>query len=136
METNERTLNSGIKVSDSDYPPPTKKYKTGEKAGNNTQDENEGRVGEKGSTYASDKGGSKSHMTEISLSTPPKIGWNRRHISQRGNEEKDKVYIPKDFGEGKSESETFSDRIKNIEGFGDIGQGSSKQNDEVNSQQI
>lgn len=91
---NERVLNSGIKVSDNDVPPPAKKYKTRDKTGNNSQTGDVEKTGEKGSTYISDKSGGKTYKTDITLYAPPKIGWNRRQKSYRQDENKNMVYIP------------------------------------------
>jgi len=38
-----------------------------------------------------------------------------------------KVYIPDTFENSESDSETLSDRIRKLDGYGDLGQGCSKQ---------
>lgn len=58
------------------------------------------------------------------MSAPPKIGWNRRksiQIEGEDREKGDKVFIPKTHADLESDSESLSDKIRKIDGFGDVG---------------
>lgn len=48
----------------------------------------------------------------------------------------EKVHIPDTFNDLDAESETLSDKIRKLDGYGDVGQGSSKQYGEKDDHQI
>jgi hypothetical protein len=41
------------------------------------------------------------------------------------DDQNDKVHIPETFDDSDAESETLSEKIRRIDGYGDLGQGSS-----------
>lgn len=84
-----------------------------------------------------DRDSGKRQPSNVIMSAPPKIGGSTKSggklILQKSTVEGDKgdkVHIPDTFEN--SESEPLSDRIRRLDGYGDIGQGCSKQghNDE------
>lgn len=76
------------------------------------------------------------------MSTPPKIsslstvgGKRTMQKAPEDDDQGEKVHIPKTFEDSDSDSD-LGERIRKLEGFGDIGQGSSKQNDNGDTQHI
>lgn len=134
-ETGNRVLNSGMKISKADQQHPNKKLKFDSKTRKGNQGGDEDKSGGQRMSYGSDKSGGKMHAAELIMSAPPKFGQNRRQTNQKVSEDKDRVYLPKNLEEGASESETFSEKVRTLDGYGDFGQGCSKQGDEGESKQ-
>lgn len=91
---------------------------------------------EKSVDNATDRNEGKKHGVNVTMSAPPKMGGKategEKPTLQKNIVEDDtneKVHIPETFEDSDSDSD-LGDRIRRLEGFGDIGQGSSKNNDE------
>lgn len=141
IDGSERTLNSGIKVTEGDQPPPHKKYKADDNNGK-WLDNKGGQSSSKLNTMGADKEYGKQQKVMITTSAPSKLE-NRTTVKGdktyqkhgKGTDEEGKVYIPETFYDSDSNSD-FVDKIKSLEGFGDIGQGCSKKNGDGESHQI
>jgi len=66
------------------------------------------------------------------LSAPPKFGGKSISANKQINQpsaridDGEKVHIPNNFDDSDFDSETLSDRIRQLEGYGDLGQGPNK----------
>lgn len=142
VEGPERILNSGIKVTEGDQPPPSKKYKTDNNNGKGSLPNNGEQNSGKFASMGNDKGGGKQQTRNITMSAPPKIGSKNAtggkivmQMHGGGGDDGERVHIPETFDESYSDSD-MGDRIRRLEGFGDIGQGSSKTKDDEDAQQF
>ncbi|XP_066316654.1 uncharacterized protein [Miscanthus floridulus] len=137
-----KTLQSGIKISEGEQPPPSKKYKADDNLSKDPQAKAAAQLGGKSANPGSDKSAGKKHSANVTMSAPPKIG----NLSTAGGKlsvqktyeddgKGEKVHIPETFEDSDSDSD-LGERIRKLEGFGDIGQGSSKQNDDKDTQHI
>lgn len=117
-------INSSIMIADKDQPPPTKKCKVDEVAGKDVQ----GKATDKSSgnmiQLGTDKGSGKRLADSVIKSAPPRTRGCEKQISLKISEADDKdgkVHIPETFDESDSDSETLSDKIGQLEGYGNLG---------------
>lgn len=129
-------------MTERDQPPPSKKYKADENTGMGSQTKAGGQSSGQTSDMGSNKGVGKKQAADVALSAPPKLGskgTNGGGVALQkpveGEDSGGKVNIPETFEESESDSD-LTDRIRRIDGFGDIGQGCSGQKNGEDSQQF
>jgi len=91
---------------------------------------------------------SHSQSNKMVTSAPPKFGRGnfmgnnlmsdaqKISILQVGNDDRDKIQIPDNFEDSDTESETFGEKLKRIDAYGDSGQGCSKNKEEEVNRQV
>jgi len=134
-----KVLSSGRKVGDGDYPP-NKKSKADDQSKKGYPAANDDKKGGKlsGSDVGHNDG--KQKTADVISSAPPKINARDTEISRKLSKEDstkgtrlpaewqaEKVHIPDRFDDSDAESESLSEKIRKLEGYGDLGQGTSKQ---------
>lgn len=149
VEVSGKNLKSGIKIGDSDSQASPKKHKVDPKIGSNINVHNQagenGRFNRKGA----DVDNKQSQSENIMASAPSKLETAKQRGAKlmsdaqkvyksqwQDTEEEGRVQIPENFDDSESESETFSDKLKGIDAYGDSGQGCSKNTDQVVDNQI
>jgi hypothetical protein len=120
-----RVLSSGIRVGESDTQPPPKKQKV--------ESSNAKQLIASVEQHLPNISGAKNGK-QVCTSAPPKcmvkpasplpMETNAKEIVIH-DDQNDKVHIPETFDDSDAESETLSEKIRRIDGYGDLGQGSS-----------
>lgn len=77
-----RTLNSGIKVTEGDHPPPSKKYQPDDKSSKGSKTNNADQSSGKSAMIGYGKDGGKKQVTNITMSAPPKVGGKSKSIGK------------------------------------------------------
>lgn len=122
-EENVRILSSGIKVGDSDTQPSQKKFK------GDIPKPKQIMI----ASVKSQDGGYKSRKqstSNVCMSAPPKVMNNgnsdkveitKLKAREPVDDSEDRVHIPEDFEDSDAESGTLSEKIRKLEGYGDVG---------------
>lgn len=135
-----KVLSSGIKVGDNDTQPPSKKFK-GDSSKTIKQ------LGTSAGSLPQNSGATsgKQLANNICMSAPPKYASQRNDTNPKDaklkaivsvEDQGEKVHIPDSFDDSDAESDTLSEKIRRLEGYGDLGQGGSKSNNDNGPHQL